>query len=778
VPLEYRVGYIDETKKTISVDVPTGTDVTGLTPSLKVSPKASYAPVGPQDFTDPVIYTVTAEDGSTQDYTVTVTAGPARSSAKAITAFSFANPDATGTIDEAEKTISVDVPYGTDVTSLTPSLTISPKASYTPDGPQDFTNPVTYTVTAENGSTQDYVVTVTIGPVVTGPCYIITGSGTTFTATKSGATIGTADQPIQDVVNVIRTHANGEPVPIQFGDNITALDIGTDAILFTDITGNTWGAITLIGKITSNGITPTIRADGNISVTIAADISNTYTNATSGMLGVALVSRSTGTLNIIGGKIQSTTGYAVYSSSTGKIAVSGTALVTSATKFSDSGTILIADNGTATATRLEITGGTVQNTAGGMVVRNLSTGAVDISGGTISATSGYWAVYNESTGTVNISGGALSAAEGRTVINSSTGAVNISGGTVSAAEEFAVGNFSTGKITVSGTARITARNSSTIWLYSSGTAIATRLEITGGTVENTGTAGNAVYNDSTGEVNISGGTVIATATSGYAYAVNNNSTGKITVSGTAQVNGAICFANIGTSTDARFEMTGGTVYGYVSNGSTGAMNISGGTVLTLYNEYSGTVNISGGTVSGVYNEYTGKVNISGGTVQNTAGDPAIVIIPNSTGKITISGTALVSSATENSGTIFLDMGGSNTSERLVITGGRVENTAAGGRAVRNISTGAITVSGGTVIATGTSGIALSNTWSTTTTISGGTISATGTDGKAIYTMRGTLNIGAAATVSATGEGGYSIYNDLSAAVTVDPSATIIGATHL
>jgi hypothetical protein len=62
-----------------------------------------------------------------------------------------------GTINGAA--IAVAVPYGTTVTGLTPTVSHT-GSSYTPTGAQDFTGPVTYTVTAADGSTQDYTVTV------------------------------------------------------------------------------------------------------------------------------------------------------------------------------------------------------------------------------------------------------------------------------------------------------------------------------------------------------------------------------------------------------------------------------------------------------------------------------------------------------------------------------------------------------------------------------------------------------------------------------------------
>ncbi len=84
---------------------------------------------------------------------------------KAITTFDFLSLAATGTVNESAKTVQVTVPYGTDVTSLTPTIGYI-GASITPGigTAQDFTNPVTYTVKATDSTTQTYTVTVTIAP--------------------------------------------------------------------------------------------------------------------------------------------------------------------------------------------------------------------------------------------------------------------------------------------------------------------------------------------------------------------------------------------------------------------------------------------------------------------------------------------------------------------------------------------------------------------------------------------------------------------------------------
>jgi hypothetical protein len=67
------------------------------------------------------------------------------------------------TIDEEANSITVELPYGTDATALTPEFSISEGATISPEGAQDFSSPVTYTVTGVDGTTTaTYTVSVTI----------------------------------------------------------------------------------------------------------------------------------------------------------------------------------------------------------------------------------------------------------------------------------------------------------------------------------------------------------------------------------------------------------------------------------------------------------------------------------------------------------------------------------------------------------------------------------------------------------------------------------------
>ena len=167
--LEFRVdsvyGTVDEDTKMVRLDFPAGTDVTHLTPTIIIS---NYATIEPksgvaQDFTNPVYYTVTSLSGSTSQYMVEAVVHDADNE-KSILSFRFDALDESGVIDQIARKISFVLPAGTDVTQLVPTIEVSEGATVDPASgvAQDFTNPVTYTVTAQNGTTAVYTVTVVL----------------------------------------------------------------------------------------------------------------------------------------------------------------------------------------------------------------------------------------------------------------------------------------------------------------------------------------------------------------------------------------------------------------------------------------------------------------------------------------------------------------------------------------------------------------------------------------------------------------------------------------
>jgi hypothetical protein len=92
---------------------------------------------------------------------------PAGANQKMMTSFHLLlEPEVVAVIDQITHSVKADVPYGTDIKKITTSIVLSPGATVfpAPDTPQDFTSPVKYTITAQDGSTQDYRVLVSVLP--------------------------------------------------------------------------------------------------------------------------------------------------------------------------------------------------------------------------------------------------------------------------------------------------------------------------------------------------------------------------------------------------------------------------------------------------------------------------------------------------------------------------------------------------------------------------------------------------------------------------------------
>jgi hypothetical protein len=189
----------------ILVILPSGTDVTSLSPQI-VHTGASISPASgaAQSFTNPVQYTVTAADGSSKAYVATVHV--AASSSKDITSFSING--VSGTISGTA--IALTLPAGTDPSGLTPSI-VHTGASINPANgtPQSFSGPVSYTVTAADGSTKTWVVTVTI-PVVAPPIDLSTAIIT------DGSAGDVASWPQTATLSAVNLIGNGTAISVDF----------------------------------------------------------------------------------------------------------------------------------------------------------------------------------------------------------------------------------------------------------------------------------------------------------------------------------------------------------------------------------------------------------------------------------------------------------------------------------------------------------------------------------------------------------------------------------
>ncbi|GHT57844.1 hypothetical protein FACS1894109_10860 [Spirochaetia bacterium] len=212
------VGDVDEAARTVTVNVPYGTDVTGMTTFITHT-GASISPGSgaPQDFTNPVPYTVTAADGSQAAYTVTVNVGTLTS--KEITAFSVkdtvTNIWYAGVVNEAAKTVAIDVPYGTSLTNMDTAISHT-GASVSPASgtAQTFVSgtAVPYTVTAVDGSTETYQVTVNFSSTPSGNAKAITA----FIVKASGTTMWYA--------GVVNETAKTVAIDVPYGTNLANMD--------------------------------------------------------------------------------------------------------------------------------------------------------------------------------------------------------------------------------------------------------------------------------------------------------------------------------------------------------------------------------------------------------------------------------------------------------------------------------------------------------------------------------------------------------------------------
>ncbi len=162
---------IDGAEQIIIAEVPVGTNVTALRPTIKFTEGAEVSPKQKEarDFSEPVEYKTIAEDGTERFYKVTVIIK--KSSEKRIASFQFLasnheflEEDFECQIDEQAKTITGELPYGTDVKVLKPSITVSEGAKVSPGDKEakDFSKAIEYMVTAEDDSEEKYTVTVTV----------------------------------------------------------------------------------------------------------------------------------------------------------------------------------------------------------------------------------------------------------------------------------------------------------------------------------------------------------------------------------------------------------------------------------------------------------------------------------------------------------------------------------------------------------------------------------------------------------------------------------------
>jgi len=236
-------GTLDPSEKRIAVTLPNGTNPAALVAtftttgaSVKVSTTVQKSGTTANNFTAPVAYLVTAADGTTATYTVTVTL--AANSAKEITAYSLAG--VAGTINEGAKAISVTVPSGTNVTALAATFTTTGASVKIGTVTQingtanNFTTPVSYTVTAANNTTQIYTVTVTV-PVALGPAVVNLGAAGNYVILATSKVTTVTDSVITGDVGL-------SPAATSYYGGFSPTMVGTTSAISAQVTGSLFGA--------------------------------------------------------------------------------------------------------------------------------------------------------------------------------------------------------------------------------------------------------------------------------------------------------------------------------------------------------------------------------------------------------------------------------------------------------------------------------------------------------------------------------------------------------
>lgn len=180
--------------------------------------------------------------------------------AKAITAFTIPLQVGSTEIDEIEKIITVTMPFGTDVTALVPTITITGvSVSPASEVANNFTSTSTYTVTAADGSTQAYSVNVIIAP---NPGPTLSSIEITTPADKLLYLVGDA----LDITGLVITGTYSDA-------STSTLSASTTDITGFDSSASTTGqvlTITIDGQATTYTVdivaipTPTITAPANI----------------------------------------------------------------------------------------------------------------------------------------------------------------------------------------------------------------------------------------------------------------------------------------------------------------------------------------------------------------------------------------------------------------------------------------------------------------------------------------------------------------------------------
>lgn len=181
--VEYKAE-IDTLNNSILLILPFGTDLTSILPNVIVPENATISPnpSSVQNYEEGVIFTITAEDGSTKEYEVTIIAPSDENNIIDLTIENELSQSIRGFIDEESKSILFEVPNTLDLTAVKVSFTVPDMAISEPESDSviDLSSTTTFSITAENGDVLEYTVSAYTENLLTNPNGDNNGSGWTF----------------------------------------------------------------------------------------------------------------------------------------------------------------------------------------------------------------------------------------------------------------------------------------------------------------------------------------------------------------------------------------------------------------------------------------------------------------------------------------------------------------------------------------------------------------------------------------------------------------------